>query len=74
MKDKFDKVEEETIGLLKYLSDRNTEPSYTISALVSAIVTISFELDINMGYIVDRMLQAESFRKEMMSSEGKSVH
>lgn len=74
MKDKFDKVEAEVIDLMRYLADRNVEPSYTISALVSATITIAGALDIDMGYIVDKMMQAEAFRKEMMSSEGKPVH
>lgn len=69
-----DKVEAETIALLEYLAIRDIEPNITISALVSATVTMAGVLDIDMGYIVGKMMQAEAFRKEMMSSEGKPIH
>jgi hypothetical protein len=74
MKQKMDAVEAEVIGLMEYLDGRNLDGEIALSALVSALITMTFSFGIDVNDVTDKMLQAEALRKQAFPSEGKSLH
>jgi len=74
IQEKMDRVEAETIALMDYLDSRNLRADVGISALISALTSVSAMLDLPMDAITDAMQQARTIRDELFSSEGKSLH
>jgi hypothetical protein len=71
---KMQQVEAETIALMGYLDSRNLRADVGVSALISALTSVSAILDLPVDAITDAMRQARTIRDELFSSEGKSLH
>ena len=74
LKDKMAQVEAETIELMRYLDSRNLRADVGLSALISALTSVSSMLDLPMDSITDALQQARAVRDELFRSEGQSLH
>jgi len=74
METKMELVEQETIALMAYMDSRELRADIGVSALISVLLTVTTALDIPISTLTQAMDDAYAMRKQLFSSEGKSLH
>lgn len=74
METKMELVEQETIALMAYMDSRELRADIGVSALISVLLTVTTVLDIPISTLTQAMDEAHAMRKQLFSSEGKSLH
>lgn len=74
IQEKMDRVEAETIELMRYMDSRELRADIGLSTLISVLVTVTAALDIPIKSVTEAMEEAQAVRDKLFSSEGKSLH
>lgn len=67
-------VEVETLALMTYLDSRNLRADIGLSALISALITISTMLELSTPALMDAIKEARAMGDELLSSKDKTLH
>lgn len=74
IQEKMDRVEAETIALMRYMDSRELRADIGLSTLISVLVTVTAALDIPIKSVTEAMEEAQAVRDKLFSSEGQQVH
>jgi hypothetical protein len=74
IQEKMDRVEAETIELMRYMDSRELRADIGLSTLISVLVTVTAALDIPIKSVTEAMEEAQAVRDKLFSSEGQQVH
>ena len=67
-------VEVETLALMAYLDSRNLRADIGLSALISALITVSTMLELPIPAVMDAIKEARTMGDELLSSKDKTLH
>lgn len=74
IQEKMDRVEAETIELMRYMDSRELRADVGLSTLISVLVTVTAALDIPIKSVTEAMEEAQAVRDKLFSSEGQKLH
>lgn len=74
IQEKMDRVEAETIELMRYMDSRELRADIGLSTLISVLVTVTAALDIPIKSVTEAMEEAQAVRDKLFSSEGQQMH